>query len=274
MAEKSSFFNSVAGDRKYQASDFAEYFSKFITNGFFPGDLNLKVVSNGDMTVKVRSGSAWINGYMYTNTADLPLTIATADGVLNRVDRIVVQLDMGNRTINAKVKQGTSGSAAVPPTLQRDADVYELGIATINIQAGATSISQANIVDTRNDVTVGGIVNNLFAESTAEAKNVSIDDLNSYFVSTNLEGALIELKQPLSVYKSGLDDAGKFTVVEWKNRAGVTVKKSALSNVDADGNYLRRTVTLYAQNGTTVMNTLIYELTYNPDGFVTSEVLV
>ncbi|MGH4125286.1 MAG: hypothetical protein ACREV6_20405 [Clostridium sp.] len=34
--EKSSFFNSVEGDRKYKASDFASYFNSLLTNGVFP----------------------------------------------------------------------------------------------------------------------------------------------------------------------------------------------------------------------------------------------
>ena len=33
--EFSSFFNSVGGDRKYKAEDWAEYFGSFIGNGVF-----------------------------------------------------------------------------------------------------------------------------------------------------------------------------------------------------------------------------------------------
>ena len=36
MAEKSSFFNSVSGDRKYKAEDWASYFGALIGNGVFP----------------------------------------------------------------------------------------------------------------------------------------------------------------------------------------------------------------------------------------------
>ena len=66
MAEKSSFFNSVDGDRKYQASDYAEYFNSLITNGVFPNpSTNLQVLSNNDMTVTLSAGKAWIDGYVY-----------------------------------------------------------------------------------------------------------------------------------------------------------------------------------------------------------------
>nr|DAQ05226.1 MAG TPA: hypothetical protein [Caudoviricetes sp.] len=33
--EKSSFFNSVSGDRKYKAEDWASYFASFIGNGVY-----------------------------------------------------------------------------------------------------------------------------------------------------------------------------------------------------------------------------------------------
>lgn len=274
MAEKSSFFNSVNGDRKYLAGDFAEFFSPLITNGFFPGDLNLKVVADANnMTVKVKPGRAWINGYMYNNTSDLTLTHDVAHGSLARIDRVVVQLSFINRNIRAIIKKGTAASSPVPPQLQRDADIYELGIATVTINAGATSIVQANITDTRADVTVGGIVNNLFADANAQADNVMLDDLNNYYVSGNVEGALIELAQPLSVYKTNEDVNGIFTNILWKNAAGINVKRSVLSNLDAEGNYLRRTVTLFAANGSTVMKTIVYNLTYNAEGVVISEVV-
>ncbi|WP_432408644.1 hypothetical protein [Wukongibacter sp. M2B1] len=150
MAEKSGFFNSVNGDRKYKADFFAEYFASFIGNGVFPNPSdNLQVIANDNMTVTVKQGSAWINGYFYVNDSDLILNIDNADGVLNRIDRIVLQYSTLDRTITAKIKKGTFDSSPIALILQRDADAYELGIADIAINAGATSITQANITDLR-----------------------------------------------------------------------------------------------------------------------------
>ena len=275
MAEKSSFFNSVNGDRRYLASDFADFFSPLVTNGFFPAELNLKVIAdNGNMNVTVKSGRAWINGYQYINTGDLSLPITIADGVLNRIDRVVVQLSFLDREIRTIVKKGVPASSPVPPAIQRDEDIYELGIATVTVPAGITAISQTNIIDTRNDVTVGGIVNNLFAEANAQASNVVLDDINNYFVSNKVEGAMIEMAQPLTIQKANQDSNGIFKDVTYLNSAGVQVKKSVLSNPDVDGNYLKRTMTLYEQDGVTVMKTITYSLTYNTDGEVLSEVIV
>ena len=172
MAEKSSFFNSIAGDRMYQASDFASYFNSLITNGVFPNpSTNLQIISNDDMTATVKVGKAWINGYVYINDSDLILPIEVADGILNRIDRIVIRFDTVGRLISTVVKKGTFASSPVAPTLVRDADFYELGIADIYIVNGATSIVQGDITDLRMNTTYCGWVNSLIQADTTTLLN-------------------------------------------------------------------------------------------------------
>ncbi|HDK7218137.1 TPA: hypothetical protein PTV45_003608 [Clostridium botulinum] len=157
--EKSSFFNSINHDRRYKAEEFAEYFASFIGDGIFPNpSTNLQVLSNNDMTVNVKQGKAWIKGYFYVNTDDLKLKIDVADSVLSRVDRIVLRKDVAQRKIYCYVKKGQFASSPVAPALQRDADMYELGLADIYVRAGVISIIQSNITDLRLDSTYCGIV--------------------------------------------------------------------------------------------------------------------
>lgn len=191
--ERSSFFNSVNGDRKYKASDFAEFFNSLLTNGVFPNpSTNLQVISNSNMTVTVKSGKAWINGYCYINDSDLILPIAVADGVLNRIDRIVLRMDTVGRAINAVVKKGTFASSPVAPVLQRDADAYELGIADIYIAAGATNIIQANIIDLRLNITYCGWVNSLIQADTTAIFNQYLDWFNTKTEQYNTDMAAKE----------------------------------------------------------------------------------
>ena len=167
--EKSSFFNSVAGDRKYDASMFAAYFNSFVSNGVFPNPgTNLQVIANSDMTVTVSIGKGWVNGYFYMNDAVLILPIDVADGILKRIDRIVLQFNTVARSITAKVKKGTFASTPVAPVLQRDADAYELALGDVYIGAGVISITQVNITDQRMNTAVCGWVNSLIqADTTA-----------------------------------------------------------------------------------------------------------
>ena len=159
MAEKSSFFTSLNGDRKYKSSDFAEYFSTFIGNGVFPNPShNLLVTSNGDMTINLSAGFAWINGYMYHNTDNLTLTVEYADATLKRIDRVILKCDFVNREIKAYVKKGAFATNPTPPILERNVNAYELSVADILVENGVISIQQSKITDTRLDESVCGIV--------------------------------------------------------------------------------------------------------------------
>lgn len=159
MTIRSGLFNSVNGDRKYLANFFAEYFASFIGNGVFPNPSSgLQVFANGDMTVNIRPGKAWINGYFLINDADYQLTFDVADGMLNRIDRIVLQLNFLNREIVPLVKKGANASNPTAPTLQRDTDAYEIALADIYVGKGILSISQANITDLRLNPSLCGIV--------------------------------------------------------------------------------------------------------------------
>ncbi|PFM11703.1 hypothetical protein COJ40_09090 [Bacillus cereus] len=166
--EKFSFFNSVSGDRRYKAEDWANYFNKFITNGYFPNIAsNLQVIASGtNMKVTLRAGAAWINGYMYQNTTDLDLTIQIADAVNSRKDRVVLRLDYEKREIKAYVKKGTPSSSPVAPALQRDADAYELAVAEVLVRNGVVVITQEAVTDVRLNKDLCGVVNSLLQADT------------------------------------------------------------------------------------------------------------
>ena len=165
MALTSAFFDAkLVGDeydRVYSAESFAEYFASFIANGVFPDPAtNLQVVANvpGDMTVRVKSGLGWINGYYCNNDGDYQLTLSPANGTLPRIDAVVLRWSRSNRSISLEVKTGVAASSPSAPSLERSADNYELMLASISVVAGATSIAQANITDKRPDSTVCGWV--------------------------------------------------------------------------------------------------------------------
>lgn len=165
MAEHSGFFDAhlVDGkyDRVYLAEDFAKYIASLISNGIFGGkssELIVRQKETADMSINVLPGRACINGYFYENTDELSLSIDVADGVLNRIDSVVLRWDNVERVIRLAVKKGDSATNPVAPSLQRDADYYELKLAEIDIKAGATSITQDRIIDTRLNTETCGFV--------------------------------------------------------------------------------------------------------------------
>lgn len=157
MAEQCGFFNAETGDtgdydRVYLAQDFAKYFASFIGNGVFAKFANkLQVISTDipSMAVIVSSGQAWINGYWYENTDNMQLSIDVADGVLSRIDSIVLRWGASERTMWLTVIKGTPSSQPQAPEIERTGDYYDLQLATVSIPAGASSITQAEITDTR-----------------------------------------------------------------------------------------------------------------------------
>lgn len=188
--ELSSFFNSVrldgVGDRVYKAEDWAAYFASFIGNGVYPTPTDgLKVVENveGGLSVVLSIGSAWINGYFYRNTEKLIIPLENADGVLNRIDRIVIQWNLTERKISAKVKSSALASIPVAPALQRDNDAFELCVADVTVSNGATRITNANIKDRRFDGELCGIVTGVIQQIDFTSITAQFDSFFDQYVN-------------------------------------------------------------------------------------------
>jgi hypothetical protein len=157
MAETSGFFPDVSGDREYTSDWLAKYIAAFISNGVYKSEL--AVTADGSaMAVTLPAGRAWINGYHYRNDGDMTLAIDNADGILNRIDIVVLRWDINNRSITAQVIKGTPASSAAAPVITRTVEQYDLKLAEISIPTGTTAITQSLITDTRLDSDVCGIV--------------------------------------------------------------------------------------------------------------------
>lgn len=160
MAEEYSFFNSVNGDREYEADEFAKYFRQILTSGLFyeKGSPALKISQVSGLKTKVEPGSAMLEGYFYRNTSDLELIHPAADATNPRIDRVVIRLDrsVASRYVKAFIKKGTPAPTPTPPALQRDSIIYEISLAQVRINAGAASIS--SITDERFDYSVAGVI--------------------------------------------------------------------------------------------------------------------
>lgn len=162
---KSFFFNSVLDqegvpDRPFNADDFAKYFGTLIKNGVFPNpSTNFQCIADQEtMAVKMEAGIAWIDGHLRYDDNVHILEIDTADSVLDRIDRIVLRKDVLDRDIHWVVKKGEMSGKPVAPTLQRDENAWELGIADVKVAHGTVSISQSMVTDTRLNTELCGLV--------------------------------------------------------------------------------------------------------------------
>lgn len=192
MAQECGFFNAqLAGeeyDRVYLAETFAAYFASFIGNGVFGKSMQqLEVVAypSAVMKVDVLSGQGWINGYWYRNTDNYTLDLSVADGVLSRVDLVVLRWSNSERNMYLTVIEGTPSANPAVPQIRRDADFYDLELAQISVGAGVVGITQSNITDMRMNNNVCGYVTGLIEQvDTTDLWNQFQDYFNK-FKTTN-----------------------------------------------------------------------------------------
>lgn len=142
-------------DRVYNAEEFSVPFSALIDTGVLEGaGDSLEVTTDGSsMQTTIGTGVAFIRGRYAENTSPREHTHDTETVGVDRIDRIVVRLDLRPeaRHVESFVKKGVASANPVPPALQRDENVYEISLAQVRIRGGQTFISPSDITDERGD---------------------------------------------------------------------------------------------------------------------------
>lgn len=143
---------SIDGDRQYSDGDFAQFYKLMHRTGIFitAGDaLRVKSSPDGGMRVIVSTGGAFINGRGYMNTEDLAMQIPVASSSQDRLDSIVLRLNLDSREIKLVHKVNSI-------SVERTEQIFELQLATINVQRNTVNIFNENITDKRSDEAVCG----------------------------------------------------------------------------------------------------------------------
>lgn len=204
--KKTYAFNSMNGDRTYNADDIASDKAIFYSDGVViqgGGILGtqLQVSAVSGMQVKVNNGIGIIQGRTvnFYGTADgsEAVTLDTADATYDRIDRVVLELNLGSgiRDITAKVVKGTPASSPTAPSLTRNETVYQISLAQVRVVANTSTVG--TITDERSNATVCGISNVRVGISGNEAVTISISNTAKTLygldtVNANVEKALIK----------------------------------------------------------------------------------
>lgn len=150
MSVTSGFFNSVNGDRRYNAEQMSAIFDGVINDGVFANVGNtFTVKAESGNKITVDSGRAWFNGKWLYNDAILPLTADVSEVVLDRIDAVVIEIDRNEsaRSGDIKIIKGTPASDPQRPTMSNSNDIYQYPLAYINRKASSTDITQADITN-------------------------------------------------------------------------------------------------------------------------------
>lgn len=147
MAVTYGFYNSVNGDRKYNAEQMAQIFDGIINDGVFSSvGTAFAVNPSSGMVISVGAGRAWFNHTWTYNDAAITLTVSTAPaGTLKRIDAVVIEVDTNSRVNTIKIVAGTQAASPVRPTLVNTGGVYQYALAYITVAAGTTAITSTMI---------------------------------------------------------------------------------------------------------------------------------
>ncbi|MCL2461035.1 MAG: hypothetical protein FWF44_00080, partial [Defluviitaleaceae bacterium] len=151
-------------DRDWAANDFAIDRATFLSDGIFanPSDNFQVKAQNMNVTVgqTAKPNSAFIQGHSFFAKGQLILGIPAASTQYARIDTVTLRHSSlpGVRNIDVYYNTGTPSATPAAPALIRNADQWEIQLAQISVAANARSISQSNILDTRLNTSLCGIV--------------------------------------------------------------------------------------------------------------------
>lgn len=148
MSVSSGFFNSLNGDRKYNATQMSAIFDGLIIDGVFASiGTAFAVKAAGGLTVNVGIGKAWFDHTWTVNDSILPMTAPEAEVLLDRIDAVVLEVN-GTESVREntiKFVKGNPSSAPSRPTLTNDGNVHQYPLCYIYRKYGTAVINQADI---------------------------------------------------------------------------------------------------------------------------------
>lgn len=189
MALTYGFFNSVSGDRVYNADTISRMFRGLISDGIYANvDDAFRVQATTGLTLSVGSGRAIVEDRWVENDAAITVTLSAANALLDRIDAIILRKSTTSRDVSLMVLTGVPANNPIRPAITRNGTTYDLLLAVVRVPAGATTITAANITDMRTDSSVCGWVTGLVDQvdtSTlftqfAQAYQDNLDDMEDW----------------------------------------------------------------------------------------------
>ena len=242
MAFTYGFYNSINGDRRYDAQQMSAIFDGIITDGVFSsvGGIFATVPGEG-MTVVVKSGRAWFDHTWSYNDGAMPLSIDVADVTMKRYDAVVLEVNNSEavRENAIKVVKGTPATNPVKPGMTNTETIHQHPLAYVLVDPGVTSITADKI-----DIRVG---KSDCPFSTAILQTVSIDDLfnawesefDQWFsnVQAQLEGNIVtnlqkQIDDRVKISdKATSEDLASATPNKWVDAAGLKESQYKIGDI-------------------------------------------
>lgn len=169
-------------DRTYSAVDIRKPYDTVFSDGIKPeadgttGNM-LKVSRFGTMGVSVAAGHAKVGGAWFENTSAYNITLDTASST-DRYDCIIIRNDDSEAVRDAQIYIKSLSRVPTVADLTRAGEIYELCIAYVRVRAFATSISDADIIDTRDDGSLCNVMSGVGAMVVRTFRNTVYSERN------------------------------------------------------------------------------------------------
>lgn len=195
MAVRYGYFNSVNGDRKYNAEDMTMYFKGLVSDGIYQTIGNMfAVTATSGLTVSIGTGRALVNMHWIECDAPFMITFDAASVSSDTYQLIVLRCNLADdvRSVGVFTKTSSDGSIS----LTNNDTITELCIARVRVRANASSISQSDIRDYRGSSYCPWI--------TGLIKQVDVSQLNAQFYKY-YEEQTAELEAYMAQQKTSFD---------------------------------------------------------------------
>ena len=145
MAVSSGFFNSVNGDRRYDAEQLGSIFDGILKDGVYSTIGQAFAVSRseqGGMFINVGSGRAWFDHTWTYNDAPIVLEVIEPPLYLNRYDAVILEINKTEtgRSNVIKIINGEAAENPVKPTMTKTDTIIQYPFAYILVEDNVTEI--------------------------------------------------------------------------------------------------------------------------------------
>lgn len=152
MAVTSGFYNSINGDRTYNAEQMSAIFDGIINDGVLANIgkvFQVRVSASERGIVSVGTGRAWFNSTWIYNDSLGFIQLADSDSLLDRIDAVVIEVNHSEsvRAANIKRVTGTAASNPTKPAMTNTDEVHQYPLAYIHRTAGTNAISDSDITN-------------------------------------------------------------------------------------------------------------------------------
>lgn len=148
MPVTSGFYNSLHGDRRYDAMQISSMFDGVLTDGVYQGyGSKFAVVATTGRVIQVGTGRAWFDHTWTLNDSVLAITLDPEHATLNRYDEVVIEVNSSDdvRANTIKVVKGVEAATPSRPGLTNTSTIKQYSLAYVYRPANTPTVLTSHI---------------------------------------------------------------------------------------------------------------------------------